>query len=147
MIHQLKDYWAGLEAREQRLIKLGGPVIVLLALYLLVWEPLREGREAGAGAQQQSNDERLLSYLQGLRGQLQPVQAMTERRWQALAQSQGLRQVQANEEAGRWLLKAQAGSQHQVQRFLQAAAEQGWHWDAVQMQERPVKLKVELRPL
>ena len=145
MIQQLKSYWSGLEAREQRLIKLGGPVILALALYLLVWQPLQDRREASGVTQQQSGD--LVNYLQAQRGKLQPVESMSERQWQALAQSQGLRQVTVNEEAGRWLFSAEAREPRQVQRFLQAAAEQGWHWDTVQMQGRPVKLNVELRPL
>ena len=145
MIQLLKDYWAGLEAREQRLIKLGGPVIFVLALYLLVWQPLEQGRETAEVVQQQSGN--LVNYLQAQQGKLQPVESMSERQWQALAQSQGLRQVQAREEAGRWLLAAEAREARQVERFLQAAAEQGWHWDAVEMQGRPLQVSLELRPL
>lgn len=145
MMSAIKNYWAGLEPREQRLMKLGGPVILLLALYLLVWEPL-QNRQTPSTALQQP-DSRLLSDLRNLRGHLYPVQEMSERRWQALAQSQGLRQVQASEEAGRWLLRAEAGEPQQLERFLQAAAEQGWHWDGVHLEGRPLAIQVELRPL
>ena len=145
MISALKNYWSGLEAREQRLIQLGGPVILVLVLYLLVWQPLQESRQAGTQAQQQ--EARLLSDLRQMREQLQPVQTMTERQWQALAQSQGLRQVSVREDTGRWVLTAQVRESRQLERFLQAAAEQGWHWDGVSLEGRPMNLHVELRPL
>jgi len=145
MTRLIKDYWSGLEARERRLIQLGGPVILLLVGYLLVWQPIQERREASSvGVQQEEN---LVAFLQGLSGQLQPIESMTERQWQALAQSQGLRQVEVTEDAGRWLISAQAREPRQVERFLQAAGQQGWHWEAIDLQGRPLQLQLELRPL
>lgn len=145
MMAAFKDYWTGLEAREQRLIKLGLPVIVLLALYLLVWEPLKEGRQEAAT--QEAGQEQTLAYLQSLKGDLRPVQELNARRWQALAQSQGWRQVEAQETAGLWQLSGRVNNPVAVERFLQAAAEQGWHWQAVEMQGNPLQVNLELRPL
>ena len=145
MMSSLKDYWNGLEAREQRLIKLGLPVILLLLLYLLVWEPLQEKRQQVAT--QDASLEETLAYLQGLKGKLQPVQELNAQRWQALAQSQGWQQVEAREAAGLWKLTGQVRNPGAVERFLQAAVEQGWYWQAVEMQGSPLQVNVELRPL
>ena len=146
MMAGLKSYWSGLAAREQRLLQFGGPAILVLLVYLLVWEPLQERRLAGDHLQQQ--EVRLLGQLESLRGQLQPVKALDQRQWQALAQSHGWHQVGVEEQAGRWLLQGQAAEPRQVEAFLQAAADQGWHWDTVHLEGRqPLKIRVGLRPL
>ena len=42
----LLAFWAGLSPRDQRVLKLGGIALAAILAWLLVWEPLREARDA-----------------------------------------------------------------------------------------------------
>lgn len=145
MITALKQRWSALQPSEQRLLKLATPLVVLMLLYLLVWQPLQSVLEQSS--RQAERDELLLQRVEALKDQLQPVQPMDERRWQALAASDGLQQVVVEEQAGIWLLQAQVPRIEHLERFLQRAADQGWHWGELTLQGQPLQLTVELLPL
>lgn len=145
MITALKQRWSTLQPSEQRLLKLASPIVMLMLLYLLVWQPLQSVIEQSS--RQAERDELLLQRLEAVREQLQPVQPMDERRWQALAASDGLQQVVVVEQAGIWLLQAQVPRIEHLERFLQRAADQGWHWGELTLQGQPLQLTVELLPL
>ncbi|MBE0505858.1 MAG: type II secretion system protein M [Marinospirillum sp.] len=145
MITALKQRWSALQPSEQRLLKLASPIVMLMLLYLLAWQPLQSVLEQSS--QQAERDELLLQRLEAVREQLQPVQPMDTRRWQALAASNGLQQVVVEEQAGIWLLQAQVPRIEHLERFLQRAADQGWHWGELTLQGQPLQLTVELLPL
>lgn len=42
----LRAFWAGLALREQRVLLIGATVLGLIVLWLAVWEPLRDARDA-----------------------------------------------------------------------------------------------------
>ena len=42
----MKDWFAGLEPRERQLIISGGVVLLVMLLYLLVWEPIAKDNES-----------------------------------------------------------------------------------------------------
>lgn len=45
-MNALRGFWAGLSPRDQRVLTLGGIVLAVILLWLLIWEPLREARDA-----------------------------------------------------------------------------------------------------
>ncbi|WP_114417818.1 hypothetical protein [Marinospirillum perlucidum] len=141
MMAAWKSYWSGLEAREQRLLKLGLPVILVLVVYLL-WDAsvLKPGPSSSPAS---LDTQALVERLESLQGRLQPRVAMSERRWQALAASQGLQQIRVQAEEDRWILEAVTEQPAKLERFLQAAQERGWYWQAVDLQGSPLQLKVE----
>lgn len=145
MIATLKQRWSDLQPSEQRLLKLASPLVALMLLYLLVWQPLQSVLHQSS--RQAERDELLLQRLEAVREQLQPVQPMDARRWQALAASDGLQQIRVTEESGIWLLQAQLPRIENLERFLQRAANQGWHWRELTLQGQPLQLTVELLPL
>lgn len=145
MIATLKQRWSDLQPSEQRLLKLASPLVALMLLYLLVWQPLQSVLHQSS--RQAERDELLLQRLEAIREQLQPVQPMDARRWQALAASDGLQQIRVTEESGIWLLQAQLPRIENLERFLQRAANQGWHWRELTLQGQPLQLTVELLPL
>lgn len=149
MMSGLNQRWQALQPSEQRLLKIAAPLILLMLGYLLIWQPLQQ--HWAESAQQEQQQIRLLQRLQSVEGQLPPVQPMDARRWQALAASDGFKQVQAEEQAGIWLLQASLTHADQLQRFLQRAAEQGWHWGELQLDAgepgQALQLKMELLPL
>lgn len=145
MIATLKQRWSDLQPSEQRLLKLASPLVALMLLYLLVWQPLQSVLHQSS--RQVERDELLLQRLEAVREQLQPVQPMDARRWQALAASDGLQQIRVTEESGIWLLQAQLPRIENLERFLQRAANQGWHWRELTLQGQPLQLTVELLPL
>ncbi|MBU2179922.1 MAG: type II secretion system protein M [Gammaproteobacteria bacterium] len=54
---QLKLWWASLQPREQRLVGIGGVVLIIGAFYWLLWQPLHQSRttqqQAATSAQAQ----------------------------------------------------------------------------------------------
>ncbi len=42
----LREFWAGLAPRDRRVLVLGAGALLLIGLWLLAWEPLREARDA-----------------------------------------------------------------------------------------------------
>ncbi len=42
----LRAFWAGLSPRDQRVLMLGGLVLGAILIWLMIWEPLREARDA-----------------------------------------------------------------------------------------------------
>lgn len=142
---KLGQRWSGLEASEQRLLKIAVPLVILMLGYLLVWKPIQAWRENSAISQQQQTQD--LQRLEALSGRLVPVVFLDERQWLALAASAGLRQVELVEEGDLRRVTAQAANPQLVERFLNAAVEKGWHWQSLTMQANPLKFQVELRPL
>lgn len=142
MMQAIKHRWSALEEREQRLLKVAGPLVLLLLLYLLVWKPLQGWRENRVdGGQQQAQ---LLQLLESVRGTLVPVRALDTRQWQALAESHGLRAVQVQQQGDIWSLQGEARSIEALMGFLTAVAEQGWHWRELNLQGQPIRISVEL---
>lgn len=141
----LGQRWSGLEASEQRLLKIAAPLVALMLGYLLLWQPLQTWRENSANNQQQQVQD--LQRLEALSGRLVPVVFLEERQWLALAASTGLRQVKLVEEGDLRKISAEVVSPAMVERFLNAAAEKGWHWQTLNLQGAPIQLEVELRPL
>jgi len=141
----LAQRWSGLEASEQRLLKIAAPLVLLMLGYLLLWQPLQTWRENSANNQQQQVQD--LQRLEALSGRLVPVVFLEERQWLALAASAGLRQVKLVEEGDLRKISAEVASPAMVERFLNAAAEKGWHWQTLNLQGTPIQLEVELRPL
>lgn len=45
-MNALRAFWAGLSPRDQRVLKLGGIALAAILAWLLVWEPLRQARDA-----------------------------------------------------------------------------------------------------
>jgi len=141
----LGQRWSALEASEQRLLKIATPLICLMLLYLLVWQPLQNWREKAATDQQQLEQD--LQRLNVLNKRLVPLFFLDERQWLALAASTGLSQVTVVEKGDLRLITAQAANPQIVERFLKAAAAKGWHWNSLTMQGNPLQLEIELRPL
>ena len=142
---KLGQRWSGLEASEQRLLKIAVPLVILMLGYLLVWKPIQAWRENSAISQQQQTQD--LQRLEALSGRLVPVVFLDERQWLALAASAGLRQVELVEEGDLRRVTAQAANPQLVERFLNAAVEKGWYWQSLNLQGTPIQLEVELRPL
>ena len=142
---KLGQRWSGLEASEQRLLKIAVPLVILMLGYLLVWKPIQAWRENSAISQQQQTQD--LQRLEALSGRLVPVVFLDKRQWLALAASAGLRQVELVEEGDLRRVTAQAANPQLVERFLNAAGEKGWYWQSLTMQANPLKFQVELRPL
>lgn len=142
---KLGQRWSGLEASEQRLLKIAVPLVILMLGYLLVWKPIQAWRENSAISQQQQTQD--LQRLEALSGRLVPVVFLDERQWLALAASAGLRQVELVEEGDLRKISAEVASPAMVERFLNTAAEKGWHWQTLSLQGTPIQLEVELRPL
>lgn len=142
---KLGQRWSGLEASEQRLLKIAAPLVILMLGYLLVWKPIQAWRENSAISQQQQTQD--LQRLEALSNRLVPVVFLEERQWLALAASAGLRQVKLVEEGDLRKISAEVASPAMVERFLNTAAEKGWHWQTLSLQGTPIQLEVELRPL
>lgn len=142
---KLGQRWSGLEASEQRLLKIAAPLVILMLGYLLVWKPIQAWRENSAISQQQQTQD--LQRLEALSNRLVPVVFLEERQWLALAASAGLRQVKLVEEGDLRKISAEVASPAMVERFLNTAAEKGWHWQTLSLQDTPIQLEVELRPL
>ena len=142
---KLGQRWSGLEASEQKLLKIAVPLVILMLGYLLVWKPIQAWRENSAISQQQQTQD--LQRLEALSGRLVPVVFLDERQWLALAASAGLRQVELVEEGDLRRVTAQAANPQLVERFLNAAVEKDWYWQSLTMQANPLKFQVELRPL
>ena len=45
-MNALRAFWAGLSPRDQRVLMLGGLVLGAILIWLMIWEPLREARDA-----------------------------------------------------------------------------------------------------
>lgn len=148
---RLQERWSGLEASEQRLLKIAAPLVVLMLLYLLVWQPVQAWRETSATNQQQL--EQYLARLKMVGDRLVPLVNLDERQWLALAASAGLREVVLEQKAeleqkvDLWRITAEAANPAMVERFLNAAAAKGWHWQTLTMQGKPLQLTLMLRPL
>lgn len=142
---RLQERWSGLEASEQRLLKIAAPLVVLMLLYLLVWQPVQAWRESSATNQQQLEQD--LARLKMVGDRLVPLVNLDERQWLALAASAGLRDVELEQEGDLWVIVAEVASPTMVERFLNTAAAKGWHWQTLNMQGKPLQLEVEMRPL
>lgn len=68
----MRDWWAGLQARERRLVALAALVVLLALGWTTVWEPLRDARRAAA--EQVATQRALLDWLERMAPQV--------RRWQ-----------------------------------------------------------------
>jgi len=68
----MKDWYFGLEARERLMVNIGAGVLVLLMLYLLIWEPLagRYHKLQASVAQQQKT----LAWMQQAAAQVKALQ-------------------------------------------------------------------------
>jgi len=42
----LREFWSGLTPRDRRVLAIGAGVLLVIGLWLLVWEPLRDARDA-----------------------------------------------------------------------------------------------------
>ena len=142
---RLQERWSGLEASEQRLLKIAAPLVVLMLLYLLVWQPVQAWRETSATNQQQL--EQYLARLKMVGDRLVPLVNLDERQWLALAASAGLRDVELEQKGDLWVIVAEVASPAMVERFLNTAAAKGWHWQTLTMQGKPLQLTLVLRPL
>lgn len=60
-MENLKDWWQGLETREQQLVLFGGIAAIVLVFYSLVWSPLVDARDIKM--QQVENNQALLSWM------------------------------------------------------------------------------------
>lgn len=141
----LQERWSGLEASEQRMLKIAAPLVILMLLYLAVWQPVQAWRETSATNQQQLKQD--LERLKMVGDRLVPLVNLDERQWLALAASAGLRDVELEQEGDLWLIDAEVASPAMVERFLNTAAAKGWHWQSLNMQGKPLQLEVEMRPL
>lgn len=141
----LGQRWSGLEASEQRLLKIAAPLVILMLLYLAVWQPVQAWRESSVINQQQQVQD--LQRLEALSTRLVSVVFLDERQWLGLAESVGLRQVKLVEEGDLRKISAEAANPAMVERFLNAAAKKGWYWQTLNLQGAPIQLEVELRPL
>lgn len=144
-LQRFNQVWVGLEPSEQRLIKLATPLIVLLLIYLLLWQPVQAWRANQAQAQQEL--EHNLHQVASLQQRLVELIELDQRQWIGLATSAGLQQVQAVTDGAVWTLTAQAANTQQVARFLASAAEKGWQWQSFKLQASPLQVELELRPL
>jgi len=141
----LGQRWSGLEASEQRLLKIAAPLVILMLLYLAVWQPVQAWRETNAINQQQQTQD--LQRLEALTTRLVTVVFLDERQWLGLAASAGLRDVELVQEGDLWRITAKAANPAMVEKFLNTAAAKGWHWQTLTMQGKPLQLTLVLRPL
>ena len=147
----LGQRWSGLEASEQRLLKIAAPLVILMLLYLAVWQPVQAWRETNAINQQQQAQD--LQRLAALKTRLVTVVFLDERQWLALAASAGLRDVELSQvvdleqKVDVWRITAKAANPAMVEKFLNTAAAKGWHWQTLNMQGKPLQLTLVLRPL
>lgn len=142
---RLQERWSGLEASEQRMLKIATPLVVLMLFYLAVWQPVQAWRETNATNQQQLEQD--LERLKMVGDRLVPLVNLDERQWLALAASAGLRDVELEQKGDLWVIVAEVASPTMVERFLNTAAAKGWHWQTLTMQGKPLQLEVEMRPL
>jgi general secretion pathway protein M len=120
MNERLKLYWQQLQPRERRILLLGAAAVVIMAAYVLAWEPLVEGR---ARLQRDVAEQRVLlgwmeqsaREVQALRGSRAPqrntgqsLMAVVDRTARAQGLGQALERVQPDGETAVrvWLKQA-----------------------------------------
>lgn len=84
MRSQILRWWYGLAAREQKLLLVAGPLLLLGLFYWGLWQPLHQAKQRSASALQQF-EQQLLAFQQA-RPLLQQAAAGPERTGGSLAQ-------------------------------------------------------------
>ncbi len=84
MKQQLQNWWAGLAAREQRLVSIAAVVLGIGAFYWFIWQPLHQGVASKQAALTQAQLQ--LAQLQQALPQLQQASASQGRVGGSLAQ-------------------------------------------------------------
>lgn len=130
MMNSLQTWWQQRPTREQRLLKIGAPLILLLLVGLML-DLQGKGREYPVAA-----TVRTQSGLERMEQQRLLVQH--------LAESSGLKVLQLQLQGDLLLLDAEAESARAVQQFLQQASVRELYWRHVQLQGIPVRLQIEL---
>lgn len=69
----MKDWFAGLEPRERQLIIGGGAILLVMLLYLLVWEPIAKKNESLKVSYQ--NSQELIAWMEDAAEEARSLQA------------------------------------------------------------------------
>lgn len=116
-MNALRQFWEGLATRDRRVLAMGAGALLLIALWLLAWEPLREARDAARlRTTAAAND---LAYLRAAVPQLRDATATPARDGRSL-----LALVDATARAsgvGEALLRVEPVSAAQVRVYFEGA--------------------------
>ena len=137
-VSALTAWVAGLEPREQRLLKWAAP-LVLVMLVVLFWPDASKEDDWLLPVTERTPQQQLVEVESF---KLAPVARIDVSVWQTQAARLGLNQVSMEPQGEHWVMQAKVQTPQSIEAFARWAAEQGWYWQRLEFSGQPIQLEI-----